>query len=356
MTLVSLPSPIAWPGLVTVMSGGPFITGAATLSSVGHYFAEVFVAKENMTISHVGVRAGTATGSPTLEVRIETLDSSMLPSGTLWATNTNGTTGTVTSNSDVLQALTASASITKGQVFCVKIALASGTSQVISWVGNIGPLPQSSNFPYTVINTGTPTKGTVAANCPTIALGSSSTTFYQVPGAIPANAAATATFNNTNSAKRGLRFTPPMNCRAVGLKWFNNNSAGDYNAVLYSDAGAELSSSSTAFDGDASAVSGGGSVITVFFDNAVTLTAGTTYRVAVEPSSATNISFATITLPSANYRGASPAGTTAHYTLFATATWDDTNTGVIPVMDVLLDQLDDGAGSGGGGVIGVIGG
>jgi hypothetical protein len=69
---------------------------------------------------HVGFRAGTAAGSPTIEVRIETLDASGLPSGTLWATNTNGTTGTVSSNTYVLWALTASASIAKGQMFCVR--------------------------------------------------------------------------------------------------------------------------------------------------------------------------------------------------------------------------------------------
>jgi hypothetical protein len=93
---------------------------------------------------------------------------------------------------------------------------------------------------------------------------------------------------------------------------------------------------------------------TVYFDNTVSLSAGTTYRIAIEPSSATNVNVSTQTLATVDYRGGTPAKLTAHYTTFATATWDDTNTSVLPLMDLIIDQVDDGAGT--GGVIGVIGG
>ena len=356
MALVTMPNPIAWPGITGYYSGGLFLTTAATLSSVGHYYCYVFVAKEDMTVSHVGVRCGTATGSPTITFSIETVDTSTgLPTGTLWATKTSGTSGTVTSNTYVLQALTASASITRGQVFAVKIALASGTSQLISgWQGQ-SSWQLRSNLPYLVNNTGTPAKAIWQDMMGSLALGSSSTTFYQIPNCIPGTAGATNTFNNTNSAKRGLLFTPPMNCRAIGIRWLNNTAVGDYNAGLYDNSGTELSSSSTAFDGDLTAASTSGAYHTVYFDSAVTLTAGTAYRVAIEPTSATNVNVSTLTLPSANYRSASPAGTMAQYTTFASAAWDDTNTSVLPIMDLIIDQVDNGAGSGGG-VVGVIGG
>lgn len=355
MTLVSLPSPIAWPGIVGNTSSSPGLFTLATLSSAGHYLAYVFSAKEAMTISHVGFRAGTSTGSPTMEVRIETVDATTgLPSGTLWAANTNGTTGTVSSNTNVLQALTASASITKGQIFCVKVSLASGTSQIIQHGNGVTSLPPfNSSLPYQITNTGSPTRALLSGT-PLIALGSNSTTFYQVPPACPLSAMAGNTFNNTNSAKRGLRFTPPMNCRAIGIRWYNSNAAGDYNIVLFNDSGTELSSSSTAFDGDHNAASASGSMV-AYFDNAVTLSAGTTYRAVVEPSTTTNVNVTTITIPSTDYRSASPAGTTAHYTTFASSAWDDTNTAVLPLMDIIIDQVDDGTGSGSS-VIGVIGG
>jgi hypothetical protein len=356
MTLVSLPSPIQWPGIVGATGGGAFLTTVTTLTSAGHYVAYVFVAREDMVVSHVGARVGTVAGSPTLTATVETVDSTTgLPNGAGFGSS-SGTTGTVSSSTYVLQALGASATIPKGSAFAVKFALASGTSVVVSGIGNLA-VQVGSSLPYAVLNTGTPTKGDLSATAPMFALGSSSTTFYQVPGTLPLSAVSNGAFNNsTAGSKRGLLFTPPMNCRAIGLRWLAESAVGNYNGVLYNNAGSELSSSSTAFGGNVTAASGN-RASTIYFDNAVTLTAGTPYRIAIEPTSTTNTNVSTYTLPSANYRSATPAGTTAQYTTFTTAGgWVDSATDTIPVMDVILDQIDDGAGSGGGGVIGVIGG
>lgn len=351
-TLVSLPSPIGWPGLVTHTTGGPFITTGTTLTSAGHYLAYVFVAREAMTISHVGFRAGTSAGSPTMTVSIEGVDTTTgLPNGAATYGGSAGTTGTVSSNTDVLQALGGAATVPAGSTFAVKMALASGTSQIISIVGNAFSVT-TANIPYQVVNTGTPTKGAILTGIPTVALGSNSTTFYQVPIAIPASSTTGGTFNNTSSARRGLLFTPPMNARVIGVRWYNNNAVGDYTmCVRTGDAsGTEINNSCTAFDGDYTGANGA-PISTVYFDNPVIVSAGTAYRISLEPSTATNVNLSAIVLPSANYRSASPAGTTAQYTTFTTSTWDDTATFTVPLMDVIFDQLDNGAGTGGGGRI-----
>lgn len=357
MTLVSLPSPVLFPGILMGVIGVPGLGTVATLDASGEYVAYVFCAREDMTISHVGFRAGTVANAPTADVRIETLDGTTgLPSGTLWNSptdTTSGTSATITSNSNPLVALTAAASITKGQVFCVKIVWGGvATSTLIIQDFSI-PAP-SSNLPYRVINTGTPTKSLMQTALATLALGSNSTTFYQVPASLPVSSNANNTFNNTNSARRGLKFTPPMKCRAIGLRWHNSSQVGDFNAVIFDDAGTplEFGNSSTAFEGDNSGASASGT-ISVYFDNAVTLSAGTTYRAVIEPTSATNLNISTVTLPSADYYGATPGRSTATYTTYVASTWTDSTT-QIPLMDVILDQLDDGAGS--GGVVGVIGG
>jgi hypothetical protein len=167
-----------------------------------------------------------------------------------------------------------------------------------------------------------------------------------VPGTVPITAVTHSAFNNTNSAKRGLRFTPPFPCRCVGIRFYQSSGLGDFNAILMSDAGSELSSSSTAFEGDVTAHSGGSTE--VYFDSPVTLSAGTAYRAVVEPSSATNSNVSYYTLPSADYSSAKPGGAAAMYTSFATATWTDSTTEA-PLMDILIDQIDDGASVGGGG-------
>jgi hypothetical protein len=346
MTLVTLPSPILFPGILGFVNNTPSVSNATALTTGGNYQAYVFCAKEDMTISHVAFRIGSATGSNDVDVRIETVATTGAPSGTLWATNTNATQ-TVAANTNYLTALTASASITKGQIFCVKLAYSSGTSFTPAQLAGIFNA-SSGSLPYSVLN------GTrAAASTSMLALGSNSTTFYQVPNTMPPLSYSAGNFNNTNGARRGLRFTLPYDCRIIGLRFYNSTTNGDFNAAIYSDAGSELSSSSTAFDGNNNAEIATGT-ISVYFDNAVSGSRGTTYRAAIEPSSATNANVSTLTLASANYRSATPAGTTAHYTTYASAAWDDTNISVLPMMDVIIDQVDDGAGT--GGVVGVIGG
>lgn len=353
MALASLPGPMIFPGTTLGQAAQASASNLATIAT-GQYTSYIISAPQDMTISHVGFRCGAATGSPTAELRIETVGATGLPSGTLWDTNTNGTTGTLTANTFVLQALTASATITKGQLFCVKLAYASGTSFVVT---TLNALPNGGlyNLPYVVTDTGTPTKAGVGQTSSSIALGSSSTAFYQVPGLFPySSVGGGGTFNNTNSAKRGLRFIPPMKCRVIGMRWYTGGGNGDCNIGIYDDSGTELSNSVTAFDGDHGSLSSNG-IVSAYFDNPVTLTAGTAYRVAVEPTSATNCNVSTVVLPSANYRSAVAAGSNSNYATYTSGGgWVDTATDNIPLMDVIIDQLDDGVSS--GGVVGVIGG
>lgn len=344
MTLVSLPNPIYFPNFGN-MSNSPNIFTSSTLSTAGHYRANVFSAKEDMIISHVAFRVGAVVGSPTATVSIEALDASGFPSGSAGFGSANGTTGTLTSNTYTTQALGASATITKGQLYCFKIALASGTSIILQHIALGSPF--ESNLPYAVVNTGTPTKSALSGGLlPLMGLGSSSTTFYNVPGICPIDSTGGGAFNNsTAGAKRGMVFTIPMNCRAIGIRWHSNNNTGDYNVLLMDNGGSELSSSSTAFDGDASA----GSVnftSTVYFDNPVTLTASTAYRIAVEPTTTTNVNVTSLVMSTANYKGAFPGQSTLSYATFTTGGgWVDTTTAV-PLMDLIIDQLDNGAGAG----------
>lgn len=346
MALVSAKAFMAWPGYVSeYIQGSIGFATDQTLDAAGEYAAWVGFAEQDMTVSHVGFRCGTATGSPTVEVRIETVTASTgFPSGTLFGTNTNGTTGTLSSNTYTLQALTASASITRGQAFAVLAKYASGTSIVISRSNNFAPSVYS--IPYEVTNTSGSAVKALLSGPKTFALGSSTTSFYPQRGMIPASALnPTNTYNNTNSAKRGLRFQLPFPARIIGIRWFTGNNAGDYNVVVTDDAGSELSSSSTAFEGDIFSGSTQAARY-VFLDSAVSLSKDTWYRAAIEPSSATNTNLSTLQLPSANYRSAMPGGVNQHYTTFASGSWTDSATDTLPVMDLLLDQFDDGTGGG----------
>lgn len=342
MTLASLPYPIPYPDILGEPQGGTIST-LATLDAAGEYLAFVFSARENMTISHLGFLTSSVTGSPTADMRVETVGTDGLPSGTLWAANTNAVSATLT-NGWNLTALTASASVTQGQMVCGKVAYNSGTSFTVR---QAGALRIHSGLPYFVVNTGTPTKTQFGSARGILGVGSSSTTFYPLGRAVmPITAITAVSFNNTNSAKRGVRFQVSFKCRAAGLRLYPSTATGNFNVILENDAGSELSSSSTAFDGDHSPNIAEG-VIDVFFDNPVELSPATWYRAVLEPSSATNISLTTVDLPSADYRSGTPWGSNALYTTFASGSYTDTDTDTLPLMDILIDQLDDGAGGGG---------
>lgn len=342
MTLQTCPL-IWWPDRPD--GATPGAGNATTMDAAGEHYSWVGPAPQDMTISHVGFNPGTATGSPTVDLRIETVSlSTGQPSGTLWAANTNKVSGTITTNTWQLEALTASASITKGQFFAVKMIYNSGTSVILRRSGTRAGMA----VPYKVINVSAGDVTSGISEYIGLVVGSSSTSFYNLSAMMPFTAIANNAFNNTNSAKRGLRFQVPFKCRCVGLWCYLNGVDADMNVGLADDAGSELSSSSTAID-DLATSSANAQISSFFFDNAVTLSAATWYRAFQEPTSATNTNISTWTLPSSNYRSGTAWGSNAHYTTFATASWDDTATDTIPWMGIIIDQLDDGASAGGGG-------
>jgi hypothetical protein len=345
MAMQSLGNPILWPLAYRTITSTPTVPALVTLDAAGEYGGVVIMARQAMTISHVGFKPGTCTGSPTVDIRIETVDAATgLPSGSLWAANTNIVSATLSTGTWALEALTASASISVGQVFCVKVAYNSGTSTATTSYG--GAI--QSVLPYRADNTGTPGTAVLSSSV-NMALGSNATTFYAVPGLLPVNTAANNTFSNSVAgAKRGLKFQVPFKCRVVGLRFFVNGATGDFNAILEDSGGSELSSSSTAFDGNlfSTVTTGQADII---FDNPVTLSPATDYRAMLEPTSATNINISTATLPSADYRQSWPHGTNCVYSTYTTAGgYVDTATTQLPLMDLLIDQLDDGVGAGGG--------
>lgn len=363
MALITLPSPIQWPGNATGSTySATFATSATLTSATVHYVTYVLTAREDMTINHVMFRTGTVSGTtPVIEARIETVDATGFPSGTLWNSGTtndcNGLSASLASNTAYLVALTGAAVIPRGSVFAVKLLLASGTTPSVVLQEITGYIPVgTANVPYRVINTGTPTKGSLNA-AQVAAVGSSSTTFYQVQGLLPATVAAVQVFSNVVAGtRRGMVFTVPYACRAIGLRLCCGNQTGNYNAMLTDNSGTELSSCSVAVDGD-TAATGSSGVQHIYFDNPVSLSTGVTYRVVQEPTSASNTAWAYMTMPSSIYKTCYPGSTHCSAFTYTTASGYVDDAVTVPLIDIIIDQIDDGTGSGGGGggVIGVIG-
>lgn len=329
-TLASAASAVSYPLDMRPQSA---VTTSATAvaDAAGEYTAYVIAASEDMSVSHVGWRMHAVSGSPTADIRIETVNTSGLPTGTLYATDTNVITGTLTATFAV-HALTATAVIPRGTVFAVVCRYNSGTSLSPGAIN----IPRPAALPYQVTNTGTPAAAfmSFAGN---LALGSSATQFYFIPGQFPIRTTVANAFNNsTAGAARGVRFQVPFACRCSGFANFTiSTSNGNVNVKMLDDAGAELSSSSTAYISSPAI----NAVREYIFDNPVTLSANTWYRAVVEPTMTKNTAVYTLTVAS-NCASAMPNGSFWHYTTYTTAGgWVDTATSSYPVAFLLLDQL-----------------
>jgi hypothetical protein len=284
-------------------------------------------------VTDVGFLIGSATGSPTADVRIETVDSSMNPSGTLFGTNTNAISATLTNGWNTVT-LTAAASIPRGSIFAVKIVYNSGTSfQTKRKTDGL-----RNGLPFHVTNvTGSAVKSSV---CFLMALGSSPTDWYAIPGMAAEVTTQTITFNNSVAgAKRGLRFKVPVACRCAGFQIGQPIFSGDFNLRLEDDSGAELSGSSIAVDGS---VGWGAVGYYYFFDNPVDLDANTWYRVSIEPTTGTNVQFFVQNLPSADYRHTLgwDGGNCQYFTHTTAGGFDDSDTDTVPFCFLLLDQIE----------------
>jgi hypothetical protein len=341
MTLVTLPSPIIYPGMLASGTSLFSVGSDTTLDAAGEYVAHIFQARSAMTISHVGFRPATVSGSGTVDIRIETVGTDGFPSGSLWAANTNIAGTALSTSTWSLQALTASASIATGEWVAIKIGYNSGTSVQTSRFNNA--TPRIYGRAYRAINTGTPTQSAYASAELIAVAGDSATTFYNLGGMTPATAETDTDFASGSTPNRyGIRFQIPFKARCRGFS-FNSDQVGDFNAEIYSDAGALLGG--IAVDGNNFIEGNDGACFII--DDDVTLDANTWYRATVEATTVTNQEIQTITLPSADYLSGTRWSSNAHLTTWNGSAWDDTSTAILPCMNLLLDQIDDGAGTGG---------
>ena len=349
MSLVTLPHPIAYPGFLRTIGNGPAIGGWSTVDAAGEYIALIGQALEDMVVSHIAWRTETVTGTSDIDIRIETVDSATgEPTGTLWDTNTNVVTGSLTSDTNYIDALGASATINKGDVFAVKFAFNSGAVN-LAHLSRYNENVQS--FPwYRVNNSAGAVSKSGFTGMPIVGLGSSASTFYKWhPWAVPGSTSYT---NNQFDAPdtpgvRGMRFRIPFKSRITGFTLYAGTNAGGCTFRLYDDEGTQLATGDHPGQYSLESVSG---VQRLLFDAPVELDADTWYRIAVDATdTGANAVFPTVTFSDDFFRDVSLWEDDAHYTTFDGSSWDDSATLQVPIVDLNLDQIDDGAGAGGGG-------
>jgi len=172
-------------------------------------------------------------------------------------------------------------------------------------------------------------------------------------GLMPFNATTTTTFNSGSTPdERGLILDISAPVRVVG-GWVAIDLDNNADLVLYDTNGTSVLASVPMVAANRSTTAG--KIGFYRFASAVTLAAGNTYRIVVKPG-ASSVSTYTVTVASAAIMAAMPGGADWHLTTRTDAgSWSETTT-LRPLMGLVIDAIDDGTGSGGGGeVVSVIG-
>lgn len=300
------------------------------------------------TISTVAFSVGTVTGASgnaVLDVRLETVDATTGdPSGTLWATNTNGT-ATVNFNDDnktFIVTLTASASVTPGQDIAIVINPTSFTTVSSVVIGATGSGDFTMYSTYSVTNNGGAGYAKNNTNIMCAGIGNGST-YYPIVGAPPVGLVTTTTFNSGSSpSKRALKFQLPFPVRVVGC-YIEMDFDNDLEIKLYSSNGSTELATTGTLDSSMDTVTSP-SIYYFYFTSTANLSANTNYYLSVEPgASSISVYHWSVTTPAANDLLDASLGGKNFILSTNSGSWSDDDVSQ-PLMGILVDAFDDGSG------------
>lgn len=321
--------------ITAVATSSKFTAGAI------RWIGVVRCAFEAMTVTKVGIICSTLTtaGANALTLAIETVSTADgRPSG-LWATNTSGTV-TPAANGHWEATLTASATINRGDVYAITIK-ENGTDS--DWVADFPGLVGSSQgaaFPYGCQSSdGTAWSSTFGNNTilPSFTLYSGSS-YYHLFRTEPFQSSSSYSFDSgTTPDEIGLKFVANAPWRVCGAHFLGRINIDPIAVRLLDGANNILLTKNV--DANQQVASNGNIIIP--FDSSVTLTAGSTYRLTLLPSTTGTDSVLTYaTVPSAGLMSATEMGAGWHSTKRTDAgAWTDTTTEV-PALGIIVDGID----------------
>lgn len=303
------------------------------LSSAAHKVAGIYVAPKTGNIRYIGCNCTAVSGSPALDLRIETLTSG-LPSGTLFGTNTNASYSPTVTSSLVWTQLTADAAVTAGNTFAAVVAYTSGTSATVAIRMQNG---WGQNQPCCAVTTGSWAR----QNDPPIV-----SVKYDdgqiISGATPVNSVDFATLTSSSTPnERATVFTAPVDCNCIGAIWMGTyNPGANYTANLYTGTSttADHSQAVTSLD----IGTGVSQDNEVYFSSAIALSAGQTYRISVKATTANSVFPWRATFASTNERNYTYGEITSDTR--KDSSWIGESTTTVEMIAPLLDDFASGGG------------
>lgn len=338
-------------------------TNGYLIDAANEKFGCVFTVPKAGNIRKVHYRLGTVTTGATLDVRVETVDSSGLPTGTLWGTNTNASHVVASTDDDLwstatatpLGNLTADAVVTSTHVDnSDKMAVV--ISQPGASFGNqyvaSQPIGVASHaFPLGEHYTGGAWSKSESLARSLILLEYDDGSIPIIPAIMPMVACATTTRAAASNQEGALKFTQRFKGRVLGF-WLHVTALWTAGRVQLYESGNNTPLTYCSL-GTLFTSGGSGRNFYDVFRSKPTLSAGTTYYLSVLPTSG-SITFRHSDVQAVGHWDSWPGGQDMMYSSRTrsgksdpdTASWSDTTTRR-PGFGLIFDQLDDGASSGG---------
>lgn len=337
-----------------------------TFNGTADRLAYVGKAYQADSISKVFFRTGTVTTGDTVKIQIESVTNGR-PSGTIIATGASGTVAIADGDDNVWKSVTIGTPYTfsVGEDFAIVLTHDSGAtpdlllSAVSAELGGWGGAMCGVNLQ----DTGAGSWNTsVLARFEWVVEMTGAGGAVTMPGLFPLNGGGTISpFNSgTNPNERAMKLVAPVKMRVIGvsLALFNVAAGSEISVSIWDSTNNPLAQAT--YDGDTAISATADGVANVFFAAPVTLDAGTTYYIGMMANNANSMSLMEL---SAAGTGASSTAIRAFGIGTVTAhlstrqwvgtdpgAWTDTTT-TLPGISLIVDQIDDGASAGGGGLL-----
>lgn len=333
-----------------------------TVDADGEGIAAVFQAPEAGSIVGMGAQTlAVTTGDAGMLWQLESVDATATPAIPSGTDIGGGTPTSVALNPSAANTwyectFTNPYTVTKGQLIAAVIkrpASGSFNGQFRAFDDERSTAGAPSN--YLSVNVGA---GWVAnqGSSPCMAIRYASNVYHMIPGLFPIGGSSTTpitttAFNSASATNRiGVQWVPRFKARVWGVwVWTAATTTNGWTVVFYDTDGTTVLATATAGANFRSVATAGPFYLP--FDTPVTPAVGSTYRIAVVPG-ATNITIYDF-LVDAGTGGSKmamfPLSTDFVYRAYTSGAWDVAISTRRPFMGLIIDQLDDGAGAGGGG-------
>lgn len=316
--------------------------GAMTLDASGEKAAFVFYAPKAGNIAKVHFRLGTVTTGQTLQASLQ--DVSLTTGDPDEVADQSGTVAVANSDDDSFKTVTFGSART--------VAFNDLLACVIEFSGTVGNLNVSrsalsnygavSNCTYAAHKTGgTWTKITSPG---ILAVEYDDGSFAPIYSLSPGTTASQMFDSTATPDEYALKFQLPFACKVGGIAWAGRYA--DCEVVLYAADGTTALGTAVL---DGNVVSSGGDFQFHGRFADVTIASATTYYASVKPTTASSLRLHYLSVGAAAWLGQMPGGQNLHLSTRTNAgSWTDTTT-TRPFISLLITEIDDGVGGGGGG-------